>query len=276
MTKKLTLLLTVLIVLFGFIGCPDNGNNNGNGNNNVNNDIEVTLNSVTANGSETETTTQLTLTFNEAIEGFSINDITLSGITGVTKGTLSNSGATYTLPISGFTESGTLNVTILKTGFNINGTPKTVGVFYDPILKSVEMQVYNSDKTTPYTGEDLDFYIQGDTSKTLAATIRSGKLVIRYIDLPAGLNTITWSGTNDGLERLLLVLVSDNSKKLSYLGTSMGQIAVYYYNKDGSWVISNTTINVTKGWNFYVYPISSTDPADDREGKFRWVIESNP
>jgi len=267
MTKKLTSLLAVLIVLFGFIGCPDD----------TKEDIKVTLNSVTANGSATETTTQLTLTFSEAIEGFSINDITLSGITGVTKGTLSNSGATYTLLVSGFIESGTLNVAVSKTGFNISGSPKMVGVFYDPILKSVEMQVYNSDKTTPYTGEDLDFYIQDDTSKILAATIRNGKLVIRYIDLPAGLNTATFNGANDGLERLLLVLVSlDNSKKLSYLGTTMGLIAIYYYNKDGNWEAADgTNIDVKKGWNFYVYPKSSTDSADDRDGKFRWVIVNN-
>jgi len=170
----------------------------------------------------------------------------------------------------------TLLLTVLIVLFGFIGCPdKDDDEEGDGVETSSAMQVYNSDKTTPYTGEDLDFYIQGDEAKTICATVRNGRLLIEFIDLPAGLNTSTWSGTNDGLERLLLVLVSDNSKKLSYLGTSMGQIAVNYYNKDGSWVISNTIINVTKGWNFYVYPISSTDPADDREGKFRWVIESN-
>jgi hypothetical protein len=65
----------------------------------------------------------------EAIPGLSANDITLSGVTGVTKGTLSGDGPTYTLPISGFTSGGTLTVTVAKAGFNISGS-HTVIIYY--------------------------------------------------------------------------------------------------------------------------------------------------
>ena len=91
----------------------------------------VTLNSVSANGdSSTQTTTQLTLTFSKAITGLSANDITLTGVSGVSKGTLSASGATYTLPISGITEGGTLSVAVAKTGYTISGSPKTVTIYF--------------------------------------------------------------------------------------------------------------------------------------------------
>ncbi|WP_461253943.1 formylglycine-generating enzyme family protein [Treponema sp. R8-4-B8] len=101
--------------------CPDDGNGSGN-------DISVTLNSVTANGSSTQTTTQLTLTFDKAITGLSANDITLSGVSGVSKGTLSGSNP-YTLPISGFTSGGTLNVSVTKSGYNISGSPKAIYIY---------------------------------------------------------------------------------------------------------------------------------------------------
>ena len=92
--------------------------------------IPITFSSVTANGSSTQTTTQLTLTFSQAITGLTADDITLSGVSGVQKETLSGSGPTYTLPISGFTTSGTLNVAAAKSGYTISGSSKTVSIYY--------------------------------------------------------------------------------------------------------------------------------------------------
>ena len=91
--------------------------------------IGLTLNSVTANGSDTKTTTQLTLSFNRAIKGLSASDITLSGVSGVSKGTLNGSGPTYTLPIT-VTAGGTLTVDVSKIGYTIGDSSKTVVIFY--------------------------------------------------------------------------------------------------------------------------------------------------
>jgi len=88
----------------------------------------VTLESVTANGSASHTTTELVLIFNERINGLSAADITLSGVAGVTKGTLTG-GPKYVLPISGFTAGGTLNVAVAKSGFTFSGSPKTVPIY---------------------------------------------------------------------------------------------------------------------------------------------------
>jgi hypothetical protein len=92
-----------------FIAQWDTGSSGGGG------DTAVTFSSVTANGSSSQSTTQLTLTFSQAITGLSASDISLSGVS-VTKGTLSGSGPTYTLGISGQTAGGTLTVAVAKSG----------------------------------------------------------------------------------------------------------------------------------------------------------------
>jgi len=92
-------------------------------------DVKVTFTNLTADGSATATTTQLTLTFDNAIAGLTADDIVLSGVPGVGKWTLSGSNP-YTLPISGFTSGGTLNVAVSKSGYTINGSPKTATVYY--------------------------------------------------------------------------------------------------------------------------------------------------
>ena len=89
----------------------------------------VTLESVSADGSATQTTKLLTLTLNNAIADLNKDDITLSGVSGVEKGSLSGSGPSYTLPISGFTSGGTLEVGVAKEGYQ--KTPhKTVPIFH--------------------------------------------------------------------------------------------------------------------------------------------------
>jgi hypothetical protein len=86
----------------------------------------VTLNSVGFVGS---TTPALTLTFDKEVPGLSANDITLSGITGVTKGTVGGTGPTYTMTIdSPPWANGTLDVAVAKAGYTINGSPKTVAI----------------------------------------------------------------------------------------------------------------------------------------------------
>jgi len=89
----------------------------------------VTFESVQADGSYSLTTTQLKLTFSQEIPNLTASDITLSGVTGVTKGTFSNFGRTCTLDISGFTKGGTLSVAVAKSGINIRGSPQTVTIY---------------------------------------------------------------------------------------------------------------------------------------------------
>jgi hypothetical protein len=97
--------------------------------------VAVTFVSVTANGASSQSTTELTLSFSAPITGLSAADITLSGLTGVSKGSITGSNP-YTLPISGFSASGTLSVAVAKAGFAISGTPKEVAVYYVPVIEA--------------------------------------------------------------------------------------------------------------------------------------------
>ncbi|GHT73606.1 hypothetical protein FACS1894124_2250 [Spirochaetia bacterium] len=90
----------------------------------------VTFNSAVADGGGTVSTSRLTLTFSQAITGLAADDITLSGLTGVTKGTLTGTGPVYELPISGITASGPVTVSVVKGGYNISGNPQTAQVYY--------------------------------------------------------------------------------------------------------------------------------------------------
>jgi uncharacterized protein YjdB len=120
--------------------------------------ISVTFNGVTANGSATQTTTALTLDFSAPIPNFSAADITLSGVNGVSKGTLTGNNNSYTLTISGFTSGGNLTVAVYKSGFAIGGSPKTVLIYYNVSVTGVSLN-----KTT------LPLNVGG--SETLTATL---------------------------------------------------------------------------------------------------------
>jgi len=128
----------------------------------------VTFNSVTANGSSSQTTTQLTLTFSAAITGLTANDIALNGVSGISKGTLSGSGPTYTLPISGFTNSGTVSVEVLNnvTGYNITGSPQTAPIYYSAIINDATI----AGVTAPSPGKTPVLGITANTQYTGTVT----------------------------------------------------------------------------------------------------------
>jgi hypothetical protein len=92
--------------------------------------IDVAFSGVTPNGGNNEKTTLLTLTFDKAIPGLVATDITLSGVTGVTRGALSGSGPTYTLGITNNSaDGGDLTVKVAKTGYTFTPDEKTVTIY---------------------------------------------------------------------------------------------------------------------------------------------------
>jgi len=90
----------------------------------------VTFSGVSPNGSATTTTTTLTLNFSAPITDLSADDIILTGMLGINKGTLSGSGSSYTLQVN-VTQSGTVSVSVLKEGYKISGNPKTAKINYN-------------------------------------------------------------------------------------------------------------------------------------------------
>jgi hypothetical protein len=89
----------------------------------------VAFSGLTADGSATATTTKLTLTFDTAITGLAVGDITITaGSTGTTKGTLSGTGPVYELTVTGITAGGEITVAVAKDGYTITPASKTVTV----------------------------------------------------------------------------------------------------------------------------------------------------
>jgi len=106
-------LLTIFLAIGLIVGCGGANNDQYYNPNDYN-----TLN-VSADGYSSSSTTKLTLSFHQSVTGLSENDITLSGVSGVVKGTLRSDNfyfSQYILPISGFKESGTLNVKVVISG----------------------------------------------------------------------------------------------------------------------------------------------------------------
>jgi len=117
--------VTILILT----GCPEvpleppgTGNPDGN--------TSVKFTGLTADGSETATTTKLTLTFDKDIEGLSAADVIMdAGSTGTIKGSLTRTDmGTYELAV-GVNAGGSVTVTVSKSGYVITDGPKTVTVY---------------------------------------------------------------------------------------------------------------------------------------------------
>jgi hypothetical protein len=166
---------------------------------------------VTANGSASQTTSQLTLTFSAAITGLTASDITLSGVSGVTKGTLSGSNP-YTLGISGSSAGGTLNVSVSKSGYTISPASKSVTIYYNAggggSASIVEPDTFTVSKTSTAVVALLTYPLsQKSTVDTYTYTLyEDGDAVFAYTDAPStqsdGWGTtggVTTSGSTYGI-----------------------------------------------------------------------------
>ncbi|WP_010261186.1 formylglycine-generating enzyme family protein, partial [Treponema primitia] len=85
---------------------------------------------IAANGSISETTTVLTLTFDKDIDGLTADDIMISA--GVVKGDLNKTGAgIYELGVSGISAGGSVTVTAASARYAISAASKTVFVYFN-------------------------------------------------------------------------------------------------------------------------------------------------
>jgi hypothetical protein len=132
----------------------------------------------------------LTLEFSQAISGLAASDITLSGVSGVTKGTFSGSNPYY-LHISGFTSNGSLSVTIgNKAGYAISGSPQSVYIYYyDNIIYPSNLASYLASLSDGF----LYFITLKVTSASEFSIIRSALQGApnKYVDLDISGSTIT-------------------------------------------------------------------------------------
>jgi len=185
--------------------------------------ITALFTGLTADGSATVTTTKLTLTFDKDIDGLSSWDITFdAGSTGADKGGLIKTGTgVYGLSLYGITASGTVTVSVSRSGYSILGGPKQVQVYYDtaggnsirvpfigPTEKSILINrtIYNNLSKSNYGSvtltitENFNNY-EWFTGGTKLATGKSVTLYASNQALVTGYNWITavvYTGTGAG------------------------------------------------------------------------------
>jgi hypothetical protein len=113
---------------------------------------EAALADVTAVPGATPVTAALSLYFTDgtnpvSIDGLTENEITLSGLPGILKGTLVQGASTgyYTLPISGFTSGGAVTVGVNKLGWRFAGSPRDVAVSYSALVNFYLVSPVNND-----------------------------------------------------------------------------------------------------------------------------------
>jgi hypothetical protein len=239
-----------IMLIFGLVlaGCSQPTDDNG-GNNSGGGDTAVTFNSLTADGSATQTTTQLTLTFSQAIIGLSANDIILSGVSGVNKGTLSGSGPGYTLPISGFTVSGALTVTVAKTGYVITGSPKTALIYY---YNSNDVAVTLSNLTADGSAAQTTTQLTLTFSQAITG-LSANDIILNGVN---GVNKGTLNGSGPSYTLPISGFTSGGTlnvaaAKSGYtISGSPKTVPIYYYTNGGGGETESITLNSNGQWGW--------------------------
>jgi len=103
--------------------------------------VNAVLNNLTANGTSQNTTTQLTLFFGSVISGLNASNIIITTTQGITKGTLTNNGSIYYLPINNVTQNENITVTVSMPGYTINNSSQTVNIFFASLVNFTNLAV---------------------------------------------------------------------------------------------------------------------------------------
>jgi formylglycine-generating enzyme required for sulfatase activity len=164
----------------------------------------------------------------------------LSGVSGVTKGSITGSNP-YTLPISGFTVGGSLNVSVAKTGFTISDTPKMVTIYYYanaiviPELVRIEGGTFTMG--SPFNEPQRRSY-EGPQHQVMVNSFYMGKYEVTQAEYEAvmGTNPSWFSGSNRPVE---MVSWYDAVEFCNRLSQSEGLTPAYTINGT----------NVTCNWN---------------------------
>ncbi|MDR3356728.1 MAG: hypothetical protein LBO04_06020, partial [Spirochaetaceae bacterium] len=118
----------------------------------------VSFTGLTANGAaNAATTTELTLSFSAEIDGLSAGNISIAPAGAVVKGSLSGSGGTYRLSLSGVSAEREIEVAVAKAGYTITPSSKTVTVHKTPVAVSFTALTANGSGNTATTELTFQF-----------------------------------------------------------------------------------------------------------------------
>jgi hypothetical protein len=183
--------------------------------------VSIAFTDLTANGAAS--TTQLTLAFDKSVSGLTASNITVTGLSGLTKGTPVQSGLTYTLPISGFTASGTVTVTVNKSGYRFNPASRTAQVYlYEVGSIKVAFDIGSTGTTgVVATFTALHNFIQNGGLVSEPDKIKLGD----WIDLEGGLTVEAYAGEG-GFSATNNAITASDLPFAGYVGKSLRLIVV--------------------------------------------------
>ncbi|MDR3356767.1 MAG: carboxypeptidase regulatory-like domain-containing protein, partial [Spirochaetaceae bacterium] len=140
---------------------------------------QVTFDSLSQNGSETKSTTSLTLTFSASVSGLSADNIVITPDTGSSaavakNGALSGAGPAYTLPVT-VSRGGDISVSVTSPGgYSISGGPKTTTVYYAAPVKQVSFTGLSANGSTTASTSSLTLTFSASISGLSADNITIG------------------------------------------------------------------------------------------------------
>lgn len=188
----------------------------------------VTFSNLTVNGSETETTTVLTLTFSQDVTDLATSDITLSGSASATKGALTKTGTgVYTLGVT-LESDGNVVVTVAKAGYAFDA-PKSVTVNY-------------------FTGGGVTIIVENPVDQTLSVTADKTNVSRKMgetVTLTASTTAVEWlvegktlAGITTDTEATLTLNARDYTVGVHY-ATVIVTIDGKRYSKEVSFHVTN-------------------------------------
>jgi len=223
-------------------------------------DITVEFTGLTQNGSNTVTTTKLTLTFDKDIEDLTEADITInSESTGAVKGVLTRTGTgVYELTVTDITRSGLIFVNVVKSGYAITNWSRWVNIYWlaDIAVEFTELSANGSETATTTTlSLHFDNYIDGLTVEDITFDAGSTGAVISnfeslgyqaniYLIGITSTGTVTVSVEKSGYD------ISGGSKTVTiYQYTQPAVVLFNGLSQDGSDMFTTTALTLSFNMN---------------------------
>ena len=233
----------------------------------------IAFSNLTANGSAAETTTSMTLTFDQDVSGLAAADITLtSGSTGAVKGALAKTAGTtgvYQLAVSGISADGQVTVAVAKDGYAFTPASRTVNVFHYISVISYTISA-NGSASSPTTA--ITFNFSEDPGSVSINDITLGG------NASKGSATLSGSGTTRTLSPITVSATGTATVAISRTGIEAGQktVQVHKESKDVSIIINLEepsddigTISLERNDNTLTFSISGSG----NYSNFRWFLD---
>jgi hypothetical protein len=250
--------------------------------------IPIAFNGINANGSVSETTTKLTLTFDQDIPGLGISNIMLSAAsTGAVKGTLTPKGSgVYEVTLNSISAAGVITVGVSKSGYAFTPSSKTVTVYYVQPVSFVSLTANGS--STAATNKltfTLDQNISGLTASDISLNAGSTGTVKGSLGaLGSGVYELGVSGVSSGGNITMTVTktgydISPPSRNVAVIAATDGTVDDSAINitfailADENITLPNVTIHKNSANGDISRTVSLVPPAGTTYWDIQWSVD---